>query len=154
MGAKHIPNAHHIARHAGFRSIYTLDNGQRRVLAKIFLPRSKDPDGSGPEKYLSVDWLEYFNGNLRQRLDQIRCVLINKRGRNVGSQSFFAIVNVGNIKEIGQNYNKNLLVKTTGDPQDPSHSGVCGLTPEDTIIAQEIASSALVEDAWVNLNSI
>ncbi|MBW1946869.1 MAG: hypothetical protein JRI33_02915 [Deltaproteobacteria bacterium] len=118
------------------------------MLAQAFLPRRENPYGSGPEKYLSVDWLEYFNGNLRQQLDQVRNVLLQNRGRTVGRRSVFAIVNVGLTKQIGVKNNRKLLVKTTGNPHDPSHSGVYGLTPDDITIAQDIASSARVEDAW------
>jgi hypothetical protein len=45
------------------------------------------------------------------------------------------------------NNGRTLWVKTTGEPHDPSHSGIYGLTPEDDIIAQEIAFKAIVEDA-------
>jgi hypothetical protein len=45
------------------------------------------------------------------------------------------------------NNGRTLWVKTTGEAHDPSHSGIYGLTPEDDIIAQEIALKAAVEDA-------
>jgi hypothetical protein len=137
-----IPDEHHLSRHAGFRSIISLPNGSRIVSSHLF--RLKEG-----EEYISVDWLEYFQCDYRERLDRIRNAL-EARYRIVGVKSGLAIVNIHEIKIAGRNNQRELSVMTTGDQNDPSHSGIYGLRfePEDEIIAQVIANCVRVEDAW------
>jgi hypothetical protein len=91
--------------------------------------------------------LEYFQGiPRRQQLDQVRNVL-QERGITVSRYGAFAVVNVLDTKTAGLNNGRTLRVCTIGQLHDPSHSGIYGLTPEDDIIAQEIALKAIVEDA-------
>ncbi len=84
---------------------------------------------------MSIDWLDYFEGDIRQQLDQVRDT-VAERGRVVGRNAGFAIVEVITIKEAGQSYGRSVAIRTTGEAHDPSHSGIYGLTPEDDIIAQ------------------
>jgi len=140
MTSQIIPDEHHITRHVAYRKIIKPESVERSVDSDVFLPREA-------EKYVSVDWLEYFDGNLRQRLDLVRNAMIKNRERGIGRKSVFAIVNVGITKEAGLQNSRKISVRTTGELHDPSHSGICGLTPDDDIIAQEIALHARVEDA-------
>jgi hypothetical protein len=142
-----LPDEHHITRYVGPLKIYPSFEGKRRVESDSFLPRPDHPPGTGPEEFVSVDWLEHFQGSTRQQFDQVRKA-IQDRGRTVSRSGGFAVVNVLDIKTAGLNNGRTLWVKTTGETHDPSHSGIYGLTPEDDIIAQEIALKASVEDAW------
>lgn len=142
-----IPDEHHVTRYAGETKITTSFAGQRSVESNFFLPRPDHPAGAGPEEFVSVDWLEHFQGGRRQQLDQVRNA-IQGRGRTVPRHGGFAVVNVFAIKTAGLNKGRTLWVRTTGEAHDPSHSGIYGLTQEDDIIAQEIAFKAIVEDAW------
>lgn len=114
---------------------------------ELFLPRPDYPLGSGPERYVSVDWLEYFDGTLRQRLNQVRDA-VEARGRTVGRQARFAAVLVRSVHEAAQKGSKEVDVRTTGDVEDPSHSGIFGLEPDDNVIAQEIARRATAYPAY------
>jgi hypothetical protein len=142
-----LPDEHHFTRYVEFLKIHPSFDGKRRVESNCFLPRPDHPLGTGPEKFVSVDWLEHFQGSTRQQLDQIRNALQERR-RKVSRSGGFAVVNVFDTKTAGLNNGRTLRVRTTGEPDDPSHSGIYGLTPEDDIIAQEIALKAVVEDAW------
>ena len=147
MTSQPLPDEHHITRYVGPLKIHQSFDGKRRVESDRFLPRLDHPPGTGPEEFVSVDWLEHFQGNTRQQLDQVRNA-IQGRGRTVSRSGGFADVNVFGTKTAGLNNGRTLWVRTTGEPDDPSHSGIYGLTPEDDIIAQEIALKAAVEDAW------
>jgi len=143
-----LPDEHHIARYVGASKIYPSFDGKRRVDSERFLPRADYPPGAGPEEFVSVDWLEHFQGiSRRQQLDQIHAAL-QRRGITVSRKGGFAVVNVLDTKTAGLNNGRALTVSTTGELHDPSHSGIYGLTPEDDIIAQEIALKAIVENAW------
>ena len=148
MTSQPLPDEHHITRYVGFLKIHSSFDGKRRVESSCFLPRPDHPPGTGPEEFVSVDWLEHFQGtSRRQQLDQVRNAL-QERGRTVSRQGGFAVVNVFEAKTAGLNNSRTLWVRTIGEQNDPSHSGIYGLTPEDDIIAQEIALKAIVEDAW------
>lgn len=147
MNVQVIPNEDNIVRYVPPSKI-SVKNGKRILLNDAFLPREDHPPGTGPEKYVSVDWLEYFReGNLRQKLDQIREILLQvRRFKRISAESKFAIVRVQIVKDAGTAFNRSILVQTRGNPHDPSHSGIYGLTPEDDIITQEIANRAQLED--------
>lgn len=148
MTSQPLPDEHHITRYVGASKIYPSFDGKRRVDSNRFLPRPDYPPGTGPEEFVSVDWLEHFQGiSRRQQLDQV-CNALQGRGIAVSRYGGFAVVNVLETKTAGFNNGRALRVRTTGEQNDPSHSGIYGLTPEDDIIAQEIALKARVEDAW------
>ena len=68
-----IPHDDNVIRQAGKEKWDLANDGVTVVIDDgLFLPRPDYPPGSGPESYVSVDWLEYFNGTPRQRLDQVR----------------------------------------------------------------------------------
>jgi hypothetical protein len=143
-----LPDEHHFTRYVGASKIYPSFDGKRRVDSDRFLPRPDYPPGAGPEEFVSVDWLEHFQGiSRRQQLDQV-CNALQGRGITVSRYGGFAVVNVFETKTAGLNNGRTLRVRTTGEPDDPSHSGIYGLTPEDDIIAQEIAFKSIVEDTW------
>ncbi|MBI4776684.1 MAG: hypothetical protein HY788_21315 [Deltaproteobacteria bacterium] len=111
--------------------------------AEAFVPRPG-------EEFLSVDWVEYFEGTPREQLNQICKVLLEIRKYDVKRDSAFAVVNCLKIRNVGNSNGHDLSVMTLGEQEDPSHSGVYGLpgNPESDIIHQEIANCASVESAY------
>ncbi len=143
-----IPNDNSVVRQAG-KEKWALadDNVTVDFDDELFRPRLDHPLGTGPEEFVSADWLEYFGGTLRQRLDQVVSA-IQARGRTVGKQAKLAAVLVENVHAAAQKHNKNVDVRTTGEAADPSHSGIYGLDPTDHKIAQEIALHAAAYPAY------
>jgi hypothetical protein len=87
-----LPDEHHIARYVGASKIYPSFDGKRRVDSERFLPRADYPPGAGPEEFVSVDWLEHFQGiSRRQQLDQIHAAL-QRRGITVSRKGGFVVV--------------------------------------------------------------
>ena len=109
------------------------------------------PDGEAfrlgaTESGLSVNWIEYFSGlDKASALEEIRCQV----HRNLGRQSKFAELNVGQLK--GMLATEGLDVGCVHDPlctcgrypEDESHSQICGLpasgSPESEQIGDMIA---------------
>ncbi len=146
--AQDAPAIHHVVRTVGKNKCdVALDGRTVIVESGVFLPRKDYPPGPGPEPYVSVDWLEYFPGNLRRQLIQVRDA-VTTRGRTVGQQARLATVLVNHIHRAAKTDNKAVVVSTTGEVNDPSHSGIYGLEPSDDKIAQEIALRAVAHPAY------
>lgn len=141
-----IPDYQHVTRYIGARRIHPPSaDGRIKPDSSAFLPRPDYPKGFGPEEFVSVDWLEYFEGDLTDQLNGVRRALSARM--TLGAHAKLAILNVGETKAAGAKNGKSLVIKTISEPNDPSHSGIYGLTPDDDIIAQEIANHAVLKDA-------
>lgn len=145
-----IPSGNNVVRTADKNKRYlALDGTTIEFTSDLFLPREDYPLGTGPEEYVSVDWLEYFDGDLRGRLNQVRAAVAARRASGkVGRQAQFAVVLAGVVHEAATTGHKTVKVSTTGDNTDPSHSGIYGLDPYDHIIGQEIARRAKPHPAY------
>lgn len=117
------------------------------VASEVFLPRADYPPGTGPEECVSVDWLECFSGGLREQLNQVRDAVAS-RSWKVGRNAQFAVVVVDDVHQSAKKSGKSVDVRTVGEVDDPSHSGIYGLEPTDHIIAQEIARRAAAYPAY------
>lgn len=143
-----VPVDHHVVRTVGKgKCDLALDGHTIVVESGVFLPREDYPLGTGPEPYVSVDWLESFSGNLREQLNKVRDAVLT-RGRAVGRQARLATILVDNVLKAAKTENRTVIVSTTGDVDDPSHSGIYGLDPSDHKIAQEIARQAVAHTAF------
>ena len=145
-----IPVNHHVVRTVGKDSCdVALDGRTVTVESSVFLPRKDHPPGTGLEPYVSVDWFEYFSGTLRDQLDQVREAVVERMpsGR-LGQHARLATVLVNDVHDSAAKDNIIIDVCTTGDADDPSHSGIYGLDPSDHIIAQEIARRAEAYPAY------
>jgi hypothetical protein len=90
------------------------------------------------EKGLSVNWLEYFQTPTPQdAIAPLRDILISK-GRTVGGQSKFALLNVGAAKDAAVKYIPVAIVLAE-EPNDPSHSLVKGYEAYNDQVAEELA---------------
>ena len=143
-----IPDDHSVVRQLGKQKWDFADDGITIVIdSQAFLPRDDFPEGTGPEEYVSVHWLEYFSGTFRQQLDQVRTA-IEARGRTVGQQSKFGVAIVESVHKAARLHKKSVDVRTTGEIADPSHAGIYGLEPSDHLIAEEIAQHAVAHSAY------
>lgn len=95
------------------------------------------------EESLSVNWLEYFNGD---REDRIRdSVKMFRNTRKVGKKSAFGIGNVGQIKETcGAN---GALVRIVYEPEanNQAHSAIRRLPRDDLSLLEALAADAFGE---------
>jgi hypothetical protein len=90
------------------------------------------------EEGLSVNWMEYFQRSTPQEtIAPLREVLINK-GRSVGGESKFALLNVGRAKAAAAPYTAVAIV-TNEEPLDPSHTLVKGYEAYNDQVAEEFA---------------
>jgi len=95
-------------------------------------------EGGQFEQGLSVNWLEYFQASAPQdAIAPLRDILIRK-GRTVGGQSKFALLNVGAAKDAAATYTPVAIVLDE-EPNDPSHSLVKGYEAYNDQVAEELA---------------
>ncbi|MCI0559949.1 MAG: hypothetical protein MN733_15770 [Nitrososphaera sp.] len=133
-----VPNTDHISRYGGGAHI----KPDGTVSGTAF--RLRERLGQ-PERYLSVNWLEYLNKSERAaEIAEIRTIFAAKFKR-VGSQAKIAVLNIGELRDyVFQNSedNRDLQVLHEPDePEDPSHSGVHNLRLDDNLIADLIAQT-------------
>ena len=99
------------------------------------------------EKYLSVNWLEYYNElNLAKAVDCVRQAFLNK-GYKPARSGRFAVLQVNQMKSVISGLSsKPFRVKYLPKAKDPSHTGVFGYTASDKLIALKISELACTED--------
>jgi hypothetical protein len=125
-----LDRSHHFFRHI---KKSWMDNGFIEPAA--FRLRN---EGGQFERGLSVNWLEYFKTPTPQdAIVPLRNIFAIK-GRNVGGESRFALLNVGAAKDIAAQYTAILIVLDEED-NDPSHSLVKGYEAYNDQVAEELA---------------
>ncbi len=150
MTRQDIPDDNHVVRTVGKGKWDFADDGNTVVIESgVFLPREDYPPGTGPEDCVSVDGLEHFSGTQRKQLDQVRDAVAARRASGkVGRKSRLATVVVGHVHVAAETESRVVAVQTTGDRNDPSHSGIYGLDPSDEKIAQEIVRFTVAHEAY------
>lgn len=122
-----LPNHDHICRYCPFMTL--LDDQPSGP--SFFLK----PD----EKFLSVNWLEYFDTQDQQaQITQVRQVIRLK----LGAKAKFAVLNVAKVVDyVKENGPDNRVLAVLHEPEEdnPSHSGIHGYRPEDDWVADLIA---------------
>ncbi|HUY13591.1 MAG TPA: hypothetical protein VMX16_08175 [Terriglobia bacterium] len=89
------------------------------------------------EEGLSVNWMEYFQRPTPQEsIAPLREILINK-GRSVGGESKFALLNVGTAKAAAAAYTAVAIV-TDAEELDASHALVKGYEAHNDEVAEEL----------------
>lgn len=94
------------------------------------------------ETELSVNYLEHFAG---ARIDQVRSIKADMQaaGRGIGAESGYGVLNVGRVAEIGVPFSVTLQAFKRPEPNNPSHSEVFGLPPNNNeALAQELADAS------------
>ena len=100
------------------------------LLPAAFLPRRG-------ERYLSVNWLEYFDkADLGDAIEQVQEVF-RRKGYNVKSNGRFAVLEVGAAKAVGD----TLCIKHLPSINDESHAGIFGDTTSNTAAELAILAS-------------
>lgn len=124
-----LPDEDHISRYCAPK---TMIDGQPTRTS--FMLKEKD-------KFLSVNWMEYFGDISRKaQLTKIR----EHIALSLAASGLFAILNVGEIiSQVERNSEKELAVLHKPTPDDPSHSGVSGYGYEDDLVADLIAEVVL-----------
>jgi hypothetical protein len=83
--------------------------------------RRRKKEGEPMEEGLSVNWVEYFRQPTPKDAVPLLCDVFKKKGRKVGGQSKFALLNVGAAKSAAARYTTVSIVLNAED-DDLSHS--------------------------------
>lgn len=132
-----LPETNHISRLCLKK---TIQNGE--IEWSAFLPRKEPPEDS-----LSVNWLEYLELDTRTSEVSELWNIYSRKFRSLrGTQ--IAILRVGEVKEqILKNTPDRRILRILHDPDsrfnDPSHSGIYDLTPNDLEIGELIRQKVL-----------
>jgi hypothetical protein len=134
MKGQEVPDSDHVARYC---KPSTLEGDE--VQATAFMLRAG-------EEYISVNWLE--NLNYPDRDSEIRSLQsLYSRKLNVGSAARIAILNVGTFRAKVTNESPDMrqlhVLHEPLLPEDPSHSGIYGVSDDDEMIAELIAQTVL-----------
>ena len=98
---------------------------------------AKKKDGQF-EDGLSINWLEYFGkSDPQEAIAPLREILENK-GRKVGGESKFALLNVGVAQSAAARYIAIAIVHDEED-EDPSHALVKGYQTYNDQVAEELS---------------
>lgn len=130
-----LADGHHVVRYCPPSQVN--DDGLPAVHA--FVPRESDT-------HLSVNWLEYFTGDI-DPIEQLRVVLdakltIKKTGRLVR-------LNVGDAKSAAHTAGCDSLdIEERPTEDDPSHAGIVGYTHEDLDVATALRSLVREGHVW------
>jgi hypothetical protein len=90
------------------------------------------------ENGLSINWVEYFKkATPKDAVASLRETL-QAKGRSIGGQSKFALLNVGAAKNAAALYALVTIVRDE-EPDDPSHSLVMGYDAYNDQVAEELA---------------
>ncbi|MGP0063961.1 MAG: hypothetical protein ACLQGP_10245 [Isosphaeraceae bacterium] len=103
------------------------------------------PDGQ-LENGLSVNWVEYFQKDTPQEAVPPLREILRKKGRSIGGESKFALLNVGTAKAAAAKYTP-ITVALDREDDDPSHSLVKGYETHNDQVAEELAK--VVIDAYL-----
>ena len=134
MKGDRIPDEDHISRLCFSKTIR--EDG--KIAASAFILREKDES-------LSVNWLEYLNCSSREsEIAKIRKVYSLKL--NVKAKEKLAILNVGKMCSKVKNESpdkRSLYVLHKKGRNDPSHSGIYNMRPDNHLIAKLILETVL-----------
>ena len=120
-----LKDTDHIARYCGFKKLNP--DGSPSPAAFLLTPKDFEPKPTlaDPRPFLSTDWLEFFHKH--DRGTQLKGVLSALRKKiEVGATSKLAVFNVGDAKTKCEAGGFSVEVKTTGENDDPSHTGIYG----------------------------
>lgn len=89
------------------------------------------------EEGLSINWVEYFGKSTPQKaVGPLRNILI-KKGRTIGGESKFVLLNVGAAKAAAAKFTPVAII-TDEEIDDPSHAMVTGYQPYNDQVAEEL----------------
>ena len=125
ISVSQVDDTDHLARYCGFKKLNP--DGSPSPAASLLLTKDFEPHPNleDPRPFLSTDWLEFFHK--QDRGAQIKGVLkaLGKKIK-VGATSKLAVVNVRDVKVKCAAEGYQVEIKTTGEIDDPSHTGIYG----------------------------
>jgi hypothetical protein len=142
---KKLPNEDHIVRHVPFRNLRRDADGKvLGILPQAFEHREVDD-------YLSVNWLEYFEGDNKTRLVQTKkSIEAAKVSKTISMSSYLAIGNVGNVNKVClEASHSKVRISYAPSKNNSAHSGIYNLPKLD----QELMAT-LAEEAFTNYVSV
>lgn len=89
------------------------------------------------EDGLSVNWLEYFGKSQPRETIPLLREIFEKKGRTVGGESKFALLNVGRAITAAARYTAISIVNNEQE-NDPSHALVKGYEQYNDEVAEEL----------------
>lgn len=132
-----LPDEDHVLRHASSNRLNRDSEGKiLGFLPQAFALRPKD-------KGLSVNWLEYFDGDqqfqIKESIRELKSV------QDIRKSSAFGVAKVSNVKNVCDN--NKLTVKIIYTPRDKilSHSEIRQLPMDDLLIQEALAYEAFTK---------
>jgi hypothetical protein len=132
-----LPNEDHVMRYVPWGKLRRdEDDNVLGFLGEAFKLR---PD----EEYLSVNWLEYFDGDREKKIQA--SVRTFRSTLTVGTKSAFGIGNVAKLKEVCRA--RDATVRIVYEPTDnnQSHSAIRRIPRDDAILLDALAADAFLE---------
>lgn len=133
-----LPDEHHVMRYVPWSRLRK-DEDENIIgfLPQAFELRPEDES-------LSVNWLEYFNGDRETRIQA--SVKVFRNTRTVGKKSAFGIGNIKKIKEVcSANGARVRIVYEPDEPDNLAHSAIRYLPRGDLSILEALAADAFLE---------
>jgi len=125
-----LDDTHHFFRHIG----------KARIDGEFIDPsafRLKSEAEGKLEEGLSINWVEYFGKPTPEEAVTPVIKALRKKGRTIGGESRFALLNVGAAKAAAAKFAAVQIV-TDPEPNDPSHALVKGQHAYNDQIAEEL----------------
>ena len=137
MNPKDILDAHHVMRYCSPKHVRR--NGQISETAFALKP---------DEQYLSVDWLEYFNGDatFSRQLTQVQEAV--QQRLTVKHNGKFLKIQAGEVRAL-----KLRIAHEPGVEADPSHAGIYPEALEDLAFMLALANLVNPEDIFPALSN-
>ena len=95
------------------------------------------------ETSLSLNWLEFFEGNHSARTE--KAVRELRKVKHIGQRSVFAIGKVGGVKEICKQNGREIKIVYAPTTGIPSHAEIRNLPRDDLVTLDAIATQGFLE---------
>ena len=101
------------------------------------------------ESYLSTNWLEHFHPSDRAIQVPAVCKSLTDKGRTVKFEDLLIVLNVGTAtKRCKAKLGVGLSFVTLGELDDPSHTGIYGISANVAKVASELAASVKPDEIY------
>lgn len=149
---KNIPDSDHVLRFARPKEHLLRDHDTKQVIGcdhSLFELQTNAKfveKFGGPEKSLSVNYVEYFKGAEQERLEQTVLDFCNGSGasRNTLKKSYFSKLNVGGLKNICHKHGAKIRVihDATPNARIKSHGSINQLPQDNNFLFEDLCKFA------------
>lgn len=133
----HLPDEDHVMRYVPWARLRKDEN--ENVLGFLWQAFELRPD----EEELSVNWLEYFDGDRDHRIRE--SVKLLRATRNVGAKSAYGIGNVEKIKLTCSESGAQVRIVYAPENGNPAHSVIRRLPRDDSGLLEALATDVFVD---------